>query len=95
MSLYDKYKKDNTNNNEFNRKDGYLRVICANFTEFKLIKIIYMYITFTQFYVVLISIFEVDFTMRPVSYGFCTFRYAKNYIYIYIYFIYLLLLLLQ
>jgi len=77
MSLYDKYKKDNTNNNEFNRKDGYLRVVCANFTEFKLIKIIYMYITFTQFYVVLISIFEVDFTMRPVSYGFCTFRYGQ------------------
>jgi len=78
MSLYDKYKKDqSTKNNEFNRKDGYLRGLCATFTEVKLIKIIYIYVTVAELYVVLISTFEVDFTMRPISQGFCTSIYGQ------------------
>jgi len=75
-SLYTKFQKIDSNN-KYSGKKGYLRGLCFSFTESRIIKTIFIIITITMFYVVIGATFDLDFTMNPISYGFCSVQYLQ------------------
>ncbi|ORX81658.1 hypothetical protein BCR32DRAFT_244776 [Anaeromyces robustus] len=60
------------------RTNGFLRGICRRYNETKLIEWVLVYITCSVLFVVLISVFEINYTMNPISYGFCMTQYEQT-----------------
>ena len=73
-SLYEKFQKIDSNN-KYSGKKGYLRGLCFSFTEARIIKTIFIIITVSMFYIVIAATFDLDFTMNPISHGFCSSQY--------------------
>jgi len=65
------YNKENADYTNAIHKKGYLRKISMAFTETKLINVILIYITFSIYYVLMYSLFERNYSMHPLTHGFC------------------------
>lgn len=72
--LYNKNKADDANNKFKN--NGYLNRICVSFSEAKLVKAMLIYITISVNYVIFSSLMEIDYSMNPITVGFCTSEYV-------------------
>ncbi|OUM68534.1 hypothetical protein PIROE2DRAFT_3665 [Piromyces sp. E2] len=80
-SLYNKQNNQETNDNEKQNKfvnvSGVTKRVTSYFTESKIVTALMIYMCISLFYDVVISIFEINYTMNPVSKGFCTSQYEQ------------------
>jgi len=60
------------------RTNGFLRRICHRYNETKLIEWVLICITISVLFVVIISVYEINYTMHPVSAGFCMTQYEQT-----------------
>ncbi|ORX63569.1 hypothetical protein BCR32DRAFT_287666 [Anaeromyces robustus] len=72
--LYEQHKENviYDNKKEKDENKGIIKRFCLYFTEKRIKKAILFYITFSLFFVTVISVFEIGYSMHPVSQGFCS-----------------------